>query len=316
MKPTPFCLLLLSLFLFSPVPLFPEEWPKPPEPGSSPWGSEDERGAANRLTPDKVLEAVRLIRAGTVYPLGRIYEEGMPLFGSRQFNVVVPLPLGPLGKNRLVGLEELLIAEIGQVGTQFDGLGHIGIDDTFYNGNRRPEFQTAQGLTKLGVEKAGVFLTRGVLLDIAALKGVGRLEGGYEITAQDLRDALQKQGLTLRAGDAVLLHTGWGSLWKVDNALYSSGEPGIGIPAAQFLAKQQITLVGSDTWGTEVFPAPDPEQFAPAHQILITLNGIYNLENLDTSELAKDRVYEFAFFFAPLRLKGFTGSPGNPVAVR
>ena len=296
--------------------LFSQELPQAPRPGSSRWGREDQRGAANLLTAAKVLEAAQLIRTGNVYQLGRLYEQGMPLFGRRQFTGLMPAPFGPAGKNQASALEELLIAEIGQVGTQLDGLGHFGIADVFYNGNIRRDFQTASGLTKLGIENAGVFLTRGILLDITALKGIARLEKGQQITAQDLSDALKRQNLTIRPGDVVLIHTGWGQLWNVDNALFNSGEPGIDISAARFLAEQQISLVGSDTWGLDVVPGRDSEVLFPAHQILLTLNGIYNLENLDTSELARDRIYEFAFFFAPLRLKGFTGSPGNPVAIR
>ncbi len=290
--------------------------PDPPQRGSSKWGAEDQRGAANLLTSEKVLEAVSLVKKGQVYQLGRVYEESMPLVPHRHFSVIMPVPDAPAGKNQIRGTEALLIAEIGQVGTQFDGMGHVGIGDIFYNGYDRREFQTAKGLTKLGIENAGAFLTRGVLLDIAGLKGTTRLKKGYEITAQDLRDAMDREKVKIHKGDAVLIHTGWGSLWKVDNDLFNSGEPGIGVEAANFLVSQEICMVGSDSWATEVIPNPNPDLAFPVHQILIPLNGIYNLENLDTSSLVRDRVYEFAFFFAPLRLKGFAGSPGNPVAIR
>lgn len=316
MNQTLLILALLAHLLFFQTTLYSQQWPEPPQLGSSKWGSDDQRGAANLLTSVKVLEAARLIQTGKVYQLGRIYQEGMPFFGGRDFTMRMLLPLGPMGKNQNVGLHELLISEIGHVGTQLDGLGHVGIGEVFYNGNNRRDFQTAKGLTKLGIENVGVFLTRGVLLDIAALKGVERLEKGYEVSLQDLKEALIRQELSIRPGDAVLIHTGWGSLWMVDNQLYNSGEPGIGIPAAQFLAKQQISVMGSDSWSAEVVPSPDSELAFPVHQILITLNGIYILENIDTAALARDRVYEFAFFFAPLRLKGFAGSPGNPVAIR
>ena len=290
--------------------------PDPPQRGSSKWGAEDQRGAANLLTSEKVLEAVSLVKKGQVYQLGRVYEESMPLVPHRHFSVMMPVPDAPAGKNQIRGTEALLIAEIGQVGTQFDGMGHFGIGDIFYNGYDRREFHTAKGLSKLGIENAGAFLTRGVLLDIAGLKGTTRLKKGYEITAQDLRDAMDREKVKIHKGDAVLIHTGWGSLWKVDNDLFNSGEPGIGVEAANFLVSQEICMVGSDSWATEVIPNPNPDLAFPVHQILIPLNGIYNLENLDTSSLVRDRVYEFAFFFAPLRLKGFAGSPGNPVAIR
>ena len=194
-------------------------------------------------------------------------------------------------------------------------MGHVSIGNKLYNGFDRNEIATPIGLSKLGIENVGVFLTRGVLLDIAKLKGKEKLDKGVEVTARDLKSALKKQQLELHPGDAVFIHTGWGSLWKVDNELYSSGEPGIGISGAEFLIEKKIALVGSDNWGVEVLPGADPQIQFPVHQLLITLNGIYILENLDTSELARDEVYTFAFFFAPLKLTGASGSPGNPIAI-
>ena len=148
-------------------------------PGASPWGPADQRGAANRITPAKVLEAKSLMTRGTVYQLGHVYESSMPLFGTRHFSLKIPQTFGPLGSNRTMYHDEVVSAEIGQVGTQFDGLGHIGVGDIFYNGNDRADFSKPDGLTKLGVENVGPLVTRGVLVDVAAYKGVARLEGGY-----------------------------------------------------------------------------------------------------------------------------------------
>ncbi len=282
----------------------------------SPWGSTDQRGAANRITADKVLEAKSLMTRGTVYQLGRAYEAGMPLFGTRHFSLRIPQTYGPLGSNRTMYHDEVVSAEIGQVGTQFDGLGHIGVGDVFYNGNDRSDFSKGDGLTKLGVENVGALVTRGVLVDIAGFKGAARLEGGYEITLADLRGALERQRTEIRAGDVVIVHTGWGSLWNVDNVAFGASAPGVGLDAAQYLVEREVVLVGSDTWATEVVPNPNAELAFPVHQLLIPRNGIYIFENLLTEELARDRVYEFAFFFAPLKLKGGTGSPGNPIAIR
>jgi kynurenine formamidase len=282
----------------------------------SPWGPADQRGAANRITPAKVLEARNLITRGNVYELGRSYEAAMPLFGTRHFSLRIPQTYGPLGTNRTMYHDEIVSAEIGQVGTQFDGLGHIGVGDLFYNGNDRADFSRGDGLEKLGVENVGAIATRGVLVDVAALKGVARLEGGYEITLADLRGALERQATEVRSGDVVILHTGWGSLWLADNARFGASAPGVGLEAARYLVEREVVLVGSDTWATEVVPNPNPDLQFPVHQLLIPRNGIYIFENLATEELARDRVYEFAFFFAPLKLKGGTGSPGNPIAIR
>ena len=282
----------------------------------SPWGPTDQRGAANRITAAKVLEAKNLITRGTVYQLGRTYEAGMPLFGTRHFSLRIPQTYGPLGSNRTMYHDEIVSGEIGQVGTQFDGLGHIGVGNLFYNGNDRADFSRGDGLTKLGVENVGALATRGVLVDVAAFKGVPQLAGGYEITLADLRGALERQRTEIRAGDVVLVHTGWGSLWLTDNAKFGASAPGVGLDAAQYLVEREVVLVGADTWSMEVVPNPNPELQFPVHQLLIPRNGIYIFENLATEELARDRTYEFAFFFAPLKLKGATGSPGNPIAIR
>lgn len=280
------------------------------------WGADDQRGAANRLTPAKVLEAKNLITRGTVYQLGHVYEPGMPMFGTRHYSLRIPQVFAMPGKNQAVYHDEIISGELGQIGTQFDGLGHVGIGDLFYNGNRRSEFAQAEGLTRLGIENVGPIVTRGVLIDVARFKGVDQLQGGYEITPADLKGALQRQGVQIRSGDVVLIHTGWASLWIKDNARYAASAPGIGVAAAQMLADAEVVVVGADTWGVEVMPNPDSSLSAPVHQLLLARNGIYLHENLITADLARDSVYEFVYMFAPLRLKGATGSPGNPIAIR
>jgi kynurenine formamidase len=296
------------------TPVGPEWWP-------SPWGADDERGAANLITPARVLSAASLITAGEIYELGRGYEAGMPLFGSRHFSLTIPgLPTVELGgDNAVVFNDELVSGELGQIGTQFDGLGHVGteIDGefVFYNGFKLSEFGTSYGLNRLGVENVGTIFTRGVLVDVARYKGVERLGPEYIITIEDIEGTLQLQGVEIREGDAVLFHTGWGQLWMVDNAAYGTSEPGPGITAIRWLAEQNIVLTGADNYAMEASPGEDPDRPIEGHQWLLN-RGIYNLENLDLSRLAADRVYEFAFIFAPMKLVGATGAPGNPIAVR
>lgn len=303
------------LALAADTPIGPIWWP-------SEWGPDDQRGAANRQTPERVLRARDLIRTGQVYQLGRLYEHGMPLPGKRHFSLTIPgsPTQPPSGKNMIVSHDELVSAEIGQVGTQFDGLGHVGVrvgeEDLFYNGFKRSEFGDAYGLKKLGVENVGVFFTRGVLLDVARLKGVRRLEPGHVISASDLQACLKEAALRLEPGDVVLIRTGHGQLWMVDNKTYGEGEPGIGLEAARWLTEQKVSLIGADTWAIEVVPHEDAETAFPVHQWNLVRHGVYHLENLDLEALAADEVYEFAFVFCPLRLKGATGSPGNPIAIR
>ncbi|PYO03828.1 MAG: cyclase [Candidatus Rokuibacteriota bacterium] len=309
-----------AAFAQATTPIGPQWWP-------SRWGPGDEAGASNLMTPEKVLEAVKLITAGKVYRLGRVYEPGMPMRGLRNYKLVIPSfpTAGPFAKNRLIFNEEFVTGEIGQVGTQFDGLGHIGVlvgadgdlnGMRFYNGFTGADLVSASGLKKLGVEKVKPFFTRGILLDMAGYKG-RMLNHGEEITVADVRATMAKQGIAdIRPGDVVLFHTGWGSLWMKDNAKFDAGEPGIGLEVARWLADRQIVCVGSDTWATEVQPNPDPNVRGPVHQELLTRNGIFNHENLDLSELARDRVWEFAYVFVPVPLKGATGSPGSPIAIR
>ena len=282
----------------------------------SQWGADDQRGAANRLSPAEVLAARNLITTGRVYQLGRVLEAGIPVFGTRHYSLKIPHPLGPLGANQTMGHEAIISGELGQLGTQFDGLGHIGVGDLFYNGLSRHDFARPDGLTMLGVENVGPIVTRGVLIDVAAYKGMEMLEGGYEITRSDLVGALDRQSVSITPGDVVLIHTGWGSLWMVDNDRFNASEPGIGLEAAEFLIEAEIVMVGADTWATEVLPNPDPTLAFPVHQFLLAKSGVYNIENVATELLAADQAYEFAFVYAPLLLKGAAGSPANPVAIR
>ena len=279
------------------------------------WGADDQRGALNRLTTEKVLGAVSLIKTGKVYELGRVYEDVMPLFGTRHFSLRIPQMSGPLGDNQVTWHEEIFSGEIGQIGTQFDGLAHIGIGDIYYNGLLQSEIAKAEGFVKLGVENVGAIVTRGVLIDIVGYKGVEHLEDKYEITADDLEGALRQQGITIGSGDVVLIHTGWGRLWITDNERYNESEPGIGLDAGKYLVDQEIVMVCADNWAIEVVPNPNESISFPVHQLFLPQNGIYNLENIITEELAKDKVYEFAFIFTPLKLKGATGSPGSPIAI-
>jgi kynurenine formamidase len=218
--------------------------------------------------------------------------------------------------NRRGSNEELLTSEIGQVGTQFDGFAHQSIEYSHYNCFKTDEISSRTGFTKLGIEKVGTLMTRGVLIDVAALKGVDMLGDTYEITPADLQQALQRQNVTLQPGDAVLIHTGWGRLFAKDNARFMKSCPGIGVAAAEWLAKQDPLLVGSDNWPVEVAPNPDKEISLPVHQIMLVVNGIHLLEIMKLDELAAKKAYEFAFVMQPLKLKGFTGSTVAPSAVR
>jgi kynurenine formamidase len=151
---------------------------------------------------------------------------------------------------------------------------------------------------------------------VAGLKGVDILPDTYEITVEDLEQALKKQNLTLHPGDGVFIHTGWGKLWAKDNARYVKSCPGVGVKAAEWLARQDPMIVGSDNWPVEVAPNPDKEISLPGHQIFLVVNGIHLLENMKLDELAAKKVHEFAFMLQPLKVKGGSGSTVAPIAVR
>lgn len=287
---------------------------------SQPYGPDDQSGASNLMTPEKALEAITLMKTGTVVSLGRTYEPGMPLFGNRIFAVrgTGGLAGGPLADNKVIWMDDFLSTEIGQVGTQFDGLAHIGIGGdkpVFYNNTPADEIFGSYGVRKLGIEHVRPFFTRGIVIDMVALKG-RNMEAGEEISLADVEAALEKQGTAAPGkGDVVLFHTGWGSLWMKDNALFNSGCPGIGLEVAQYLGEQGVAIVGADTWPIEVVPNPDSALAFPVHQEMITKRGIFLHENIATERLAEAGVHEFAYIFSPMPTKGATGSPGAPLAV-
>ncbi len=296
-------------------------WPNPE------WGPDDQAGASNRITPEKILEAVGLVKTGELYELGHPYEPEMPFAGARSYAIETSGRAPARGANRYASNEEFIATQLGQVGTQFDGLAHVGhevdmadgrAELVFYNGFTASEMDGRYGLARLGVEHAKPIITRGVLIDVAGFKGVGRLANSYEVTVADVQGALERQGMTeadLRVGDAILFRYGWSQLWSRPEA-YNTNPPGIGVAVAAWAADRRPSMVGSDSWPTEVIPNPDPDLVNPVHQELLTHNGIFNLENMDLEALASDEVYEFLFIMTPIPLVGATGSPARPVAIR
>jgi kynurenine formamidase len=295
------------------------------------WGEGDEAGSTNWYTrPEVVQRAVAEADKGKVYRLGRVYEADMPTFGPRKWVLRIPgSPTGgPFGANQTIYHDEFLSTEIGQIGTQFDGLGHIGVqvgaagdkrEMRYYNGVTEAEMADELGLKKNGVEKLYPIVARGVLIDVAGAKGVEMLDKGYEITMADVRDALAKQGMAgfaFAEGDAVMFNTGWGRLWKKDNARFNAGEPGIGLEVARWLsAEVKAGVYGADSWAVEVVPNPDPVCAFCVHQHLQTRNGIVSQENAVFDDLIRDRVYRFLYVYSPMPIAGGTGSPGAPVAI-
>src|SRR5215471_17228054 len=240
----------------------------------------------------------------------------MPLSPGRVYDMQVKRTAVGTEANKRNGNEEIMIAEMGQVGTQFDGFAHQTHNNSHYNCFKTEDIATRNGFTKLGIQNVGTLMTRGVLIDVAAYKNVPMLSDTYEITVADIEGALKRENMTLKPGDAVILHTGWGTLWGRDNARYSKGNPGIGVKAAEYLIAKDPMLMGADTAPVEVNPNPDKLLSLPIHEMALAINGVHLLENLKLDELAAKRVYEFAFIMEPLKLEGATGSTVAPIAIR
>jgi kynurenine formamidase len=293
-------------------------WVPPPESARCPskWGAGDQRGAANHMKPATVLNAAKLIRTGEVIELGHVLAPNMPLSAGRRFEPLPKPATAPNGANQRISNEELVVAEIGQVGTQFDGFAHQTHGNSLYNCFKLNEIASRAGFSKLGIHNVGALFTRGVLPDVAKYKGTAMLGDTYEITLADIEGTMKRQSTTINPGDAVIIHTGWGTLWGKDNARYGRGNPGIGVPAAQFLIAKDPMLLGADTAPVEVNPNPDKAISIPIHQLALVVNGVHLLENLKLDELAAKNVYEFALILQPLKLEGATGSTVAPIAVR
>jgi kynurenine formamidase len=290
--------------------------PTPAQRCPSKWGAADERGSANHQNAKAVMNAQRLIRSGEVIEMAHVLGPQMAFFGTRRFDVHTKRTFMNDFSNRRGSNEEMVLAEMGQVGTQFDGFAHQSHEDSHYNCVKTGDIETRGGFKKFGMEKVGTLMTRGVMIDVAALKGVATLPDTYEITVKDLQDALARQNVKLQPGDAVLINTGWGLLYGKDNGRYVKTCPGLGLAAIDWLAKQDPMLIGADNWPVEVAPNPDPKLSLPGHQLALVVNGLHLLENLKLEEMAAKKVYEFAFVMQPLKAQGFTGSTVAPVAIR
>lgn len=214
------------------------------------------------------------------------------------------------------------------MGTQFDGLGHIGVEAgapgdkqemRWYNGFSAAEIENPYGLKKLGTEKLHPIFARGILLDIAGARGVASMEKGKVITMNDVKAALKRQGMEgfdFKEGDAVIFRTGWEKHWS-NPAKFNEGAPGIGMEVARWVAEVvRAGVTGGDTWPVEAVPNPDPNCAFCVHNFLQTRHGIVSQENMKLSELAGDGVYLFAYTYTPVPIKGAAGSIGAPIAIK
>ena len=301
---------------------------------ASPFGPDDETGATNRITPAVTKAAAAEIQSGQVISMANDLVDGVPLFGTRFTKTILTsfavVPGAEYGKNKLSYMEDTYLSQ-SHVGTHIDGMGHIGIQDCYYNQVSMGKYVTQNYLKKLGLEKIKTFATRGVIIDLVKVfQQAGKLktnpacqtpclDGGTVITEGDIQAGLKMYNVSLREGDAVFLHTGWGDLFKqfpAKNADYNKAEPGISKSAAEWLAAQNVVLVGADTWAVEVIPSEDTSEAFPVHAILLTNNGIHIVENVRTDLIAADAAStNRATFFLSMTVPKAVGTTGTFVNI-
>ena len=295
--------------------------------GSSPWGKHDEIGTLNMMTAASRTQILRRIDGAKVYDLSVEYYNGMPSWSAlgdplyqywlthtpRGTAVDDPMKVGAQ-QNQLVSYTGDAISMYTHTGTHIDTLNHFGLHGEIYNGFDADEHLGDKGWTKGGAEKFPPIISRGVLIDVAGAKGVRVLPASYQITPADLMAALKRQRTTLRRGDTVFVRTGKMTQFERP-AEYLANTPGLSLAGAKFLVETHGAMViGSDNLSLEGFPVAEKDNWIPVHSYLLAEQGVPIMEVVNLEELARDRLYEFAFVGASLKLRGASGSPMRPLA--
>ncbi len=276
------------------------------------------------LTP----ELIGLLRTGRVFSLAVVYREGIPVPEPMVPYTLTPrLRHGDLINLRPASAAAEVITMAAHTGTHIDALCHIGehrdendapdpegavyMFDPDSRGQRADESVTFRGQTHLTIDEMPPIVARGVLLDVAAYKGVDRLPDFYEITGEDIEGTLARQNTTIQPGTAVLIRTGFINMIYSGNPAYGNAVAGIGYEAAHLLLERGMILAGADNLTVEAFPPWDH----PVHRLLLVRNGVTHLENMYLDELATSETYEFLLIVTPIRMEGATGSWVHPIAL-
>lgn len=297
--------------------------------GRSPWGKEDEIGTLNMMSDASRLHVLQRIGGGKVYDLSVEYYVGMPSWYALgdpryQFHTTHtpqgtvaddPLRVGR-AMNEKVSYTGDAITMYTHMGTHIDALNHFGLHGEIWNGFQAGEHVGDKGWSKAGAETLPPIVARGVLIDVAASKGVPELPASYRITPDDLKRALARQRTRLEPGDVVLVRTGRMKHFYGDNTRYMENPPGLGLAAARYLIDDaKIMTLGADNLSVETFPVETEDNWIPVHTYLLAERGVPFMEVVDLEGLAKDRVYTFAFIAASLKLRGASGAPLRPIAI-
>src|SRR5262245_14603248 len=283
-------------------------------------GKDDQVGNLNYVTPEKTLAAAKLVTKGKSYRLGIETNKDTPAFPPRTFALTILQPgqhAGQtLGPNKATYNDDIISGWVG-IGSQLDGLGHLGIDNVYYNCNKAPDFVKVDGLAKIGIEHVRAIATSVVVLDMAGLVGARPTKEGTGFNRAEIESAMKRQGVkAIEKGDVVLFYTGWLKLIGKDDKRYGAAEPGIGLDGAKYLASLGVAMVGADTWGVEVLPGEKDTGAFPVHQIFLTTNGIFILENMNTEDMVKDKAWEAFFTLGPARITGAVQGIINPIAIK
>ncbi len=305
--------LVLASCLLATAALGEESW------FPSRYGAADRVGAANNLSAAGTKRAAQLVRAGKTYSLGMTTGPDSLAYPPRKYGIVITQSndgTGPrIGENLATSNDDILMTYMG-VGSQLDGLGHLGIDHRYYNGLEAQNFVAPGGLLELGTDTVPPIATRGVLLDMAGLKGVETVPAGTAYNRAEIDAAVKRQKLApIGPGDVVIFHSGWQKVAGSDD-YRKLLHPGVGVEGATYLASLGVVAVGADTIALEVNPFENPNRPFAVHQTLLAKNGVYILENMVTSELAADRAYEFLFVLGQPKFKGAVQAVINPIAIR
>jgi kynurenine formamidase len=291
------------------------------------WGDDDRIGTLNHLTPARVAAAAQGVRSGRIVNLGLpLSGQGIQVGVGGRVNPIHMMSATPPDFahrcDRMIVADDSLFLPL-QSATQWDGLGHLGYDDLLYNGIPAASISTGAGSATLSIHQIaerGV-AGRGLLLDLARLRGKDRLEVGEKITAADLDAALAAQDCDTQPGDVLLLRTGWIRWFTQDGnpAAYWNGEPGITLDCAEWLHAREIAALACDNWGVEAMPANDTAWDMPVHCVLIrdmgmTLGEVFLLDEL-AEVCATERRWSFFFTAPPLLVVGGVGSPLTPLAI-
>lgn len=284
----------------------------------SKYGAADTLGAVNNLSPEGVKRAAALVKTGKVYALGIPTGPDAPVYGERKYTAEgIPTPppgQPPIGESKVTAFDEKVTTSMG-IGTQMDGLAHLGIDHRHYNGIKADEL-AATRFAKLDMSKIPPIVTRGVVIDMRRHFGKP-LAAGHAFTAADIQAALKSQKITIGKGDVVLLHTGWmADKLASDKAAFQATEPGLGLEAATWLCDQGVVAIGADTIALEAIPFENPNRPFVVHQHMLAKRGVHVLENINVGPLAADGVTEFLFVLGQPRFQGTVQVVINPIAIR